>query len=627
MIFFDNTKRKNIKNAAIFLCLFVFVTMAGASLWKEEMSPQFSLASLTSTQAQTDTEGKKPVGPILGARAAISVEVGETPEHFLFDKNAEEKLPIASITKLMTALIVMENYDLGQKLQITQGDVAWQLQKQTLKAGEYFSVADILFDALVESNNGAAYALSRVAGEKEFVALMNKKAAELGLQNTGFKNPSGLDFDGGNYSTARDLAKLAANIIKSHPLIFEITARPDFSLCDFNEKNCRTIVSTNQLLTESIAWKDRIVGGKTGETKQAGKCLLLVLRNEKNNGYLINVVLHSNDNFKDMKSLVGWQEAPVESLSDAKLLDWKEVASAATFGPRDSHGVVVFRNKMWVMGGLNGNGHVTEPGVVSYGDTPYFSDIWSSKDGKNWKLETSAAPWGERRSMQVVEFNGKLWLFGGWGPKLGYQNDVWSSVDGINWKEEINVAPFPAREGHSALVFDNKLWLIGGVRYDTNTLFNDTWHSEDGVHWIEATPDAGWTPRWDHAVAVFHSKLWLMGGMTFGGRFFNDIWQSDDGAHWTRETSYAPFWPRQGNFITDHKGKLWVIGRLNGELNGGPNDVWFSDNGTDWQKTQKNPSWTGREDFGGLIFNDRLWIIGGMDETWHWKGDVWESTF
>ncbi len=310
-----------------------------------------------------------------------------------------------------------------------------------------------------------------------------------------------------------------------------------------------------------------------------------------------------------------------------QLLHWQMVADPIPWSKRDSHAVAVYKNKIWVMGGLDANGYVIKPGVVAYEKAPYFSDVWSSQDGKNWELVNSNAPWQERRSIQAVEFKGKMWLMGGFGPRIGYQNDIWSSEDGINWKKESDSAAWPAREGHSLLVFKDALWLIGGVRYDKHKLFNDVWRSDDGIHWTQATGNAAWAPRWDHAVTVFDNKLWLIDGMVFNGKFFSEVWSSEDGVNWVLVNANPPFQSRQGNFITEYKGKLWVIGRLDGDLNGGANDVWYSDDGLHWQKTENDPLWTGREDFGAVIFQDKIWILGGMDENWTWKNDVWYSTF
>ena len=308
-------------------------------------------------------------------------------------------------------------------------------------------------------------------------------------------------------------------------------------------------------------------------------------------------------------------------------LNWEKITESAPWQERDSHAVIVFKNKIWVMGGVDATKRVVSPGNIDYGNAQHFKDVWSSSDGINWQLVTNNAPWGDRRSMQVVEFNDKMWLMGGWGPEFGYKNDIWSSVDGIKWKLEENSAEWPSREGHQLLVFQNKIWLIGGVRYDRHKLFSDVWYSDDGVKWVKATDNPGWSPRWDHMSVVFKNKLWTIGGMNFTDNLLKDIWSSDDGIHWSLVNENPPFESRQGFALLDYKEKLWVISRLNVALyKNGPNDVWYSDDGINWQKTEKDPLWTGREDVGVVIFNDKIWILGGMDSEWRWKNDVWVST-
>ena len=308
-------------------------------------------------------------------------------------------------------------------------------------------------------------------------------------------------------------------------------------------------------------------------------------------------------------------------------LDWEQVLSPIPWEERDSHAIIIFRDKMWLMGGLDANGLVAKPGLVEYEKAQHFSDVWSSQDGQNWQIVAKESPWQNRRSIQVVEFKGKMWLMGGWGPEVGCRNDIWSSEDGIRWTKEIENAAWPAREGHQLAVFQDRIWLMGGVRYDKHQLFNDVWYSDDGINWQEATANAGFSPRWDHAVAVFENKLWLTGGMQFGEKILNDVWYSENGKDWILATDSAPWSARQGHGLVSFKDKLWVISRLDAPAVGGKNDVWYSENGTIWQKTDNDPIWTGREDVAVIVFKDKIWVLGGMDKNWQWKNDIWYSTF
>ena len=315
-----------------------------------------------------------------------------------------------------------------------------------------------------------------------------------------------------------------------------------------------------------------------------------------------------------------------EPVINPSTLIWEQITPSALFEGRDSQAVVVYKNKIWLMGGVNGSTRLIYPGNVDYGNAPHFNDVWSSEDGVNWQLVLNKAPWGKRRSMQAVNFKGKIFLMGGWGPEIGLKNDVWSSEDGIKWKLETSSARWESREGHQVAVYKNKIWLMGGVKYNSHKLFNDVWSSEDGVNWKKEADNAFWSPRWDHAIVGFNNKLWVIGGMDLKGNVYKDIWSSEDGANWFLVDDNPPFLSRQGFAMLDYQNKIWVIGRLNtSEYGNGTNDIWYSKDGVIWEKTKEDPLWTGREDFGAVIFKNKMWILGGMDKNWEWKNDVWRS--
>ncbi len=584
------------------------------------------------------------------AKSAISMWTNISGgSEIVFEKNSQENLPIASISKLMTALIVAENLDISKEIKISSIAAHQSNDPESLKEEETFYVKDLLYTMLIGSDNAASYAFAESIGVDEFVNLMNKKAEELGLSDTIFSNPTGLGPE--NISTAQDVVKLAVYILKNYPFIFGITTKPEFDLRTVNGKTIYKITSTDKLLSDSSNLSGRIMGGKTGETPFAGECLVSVVKPLGEQGYLINVVLNANNRFEETKKMINWVDKSYqwETINKAKIaelpqiskafnpdnLTWEEAVSSAPWEERDSHTVVVYNNKIWLMGGLNANGHMASLGDVDYNSATYPGDVWSSDDGASWQLVANSVPWGKRRSVGLVNFKGKIWMMGGYSPDYGYRNDVWSTADGINWEQESTSVAWSAREGQDLLVFQDKIWLIGGVKYDKNVsaassekseLFNDVWYSSDGINWIEATAHAAWAPRWDMAMGVFDNKLWLVDGMVFGGKMFRDVWYSSDGTNWILVTDSPPFRARQGNFLTEYKGKMWIIGRLDG-VNGGANDVWYSADGANWQKTKTDPAWFGREDFGAVVFKDKVWVLGGMDKNWEWVNDIWYSTF
>ncbi len=309
-----------------------------------------------------------------------------------------------------------------------------------------------------------------------------------------------------------------------------------------------------------------------------------------------------------------------------RLLSWSQATSSAEWQLRDSAVGFVFQNKMWTMGGLNGNKEIDSNHTVHYWEAPHFNDIWTSENGAHWQLVKAHAQWPPRRSMSVVSFQDKLWMFGGWSSITGYTSDIWQSDDGITWTKIVSKALWPAREGQTTEIFDGKIWMMGGVNYDRREVKNDVWYSDDGLLWHQATTTIPWSPRWDHATAVFNGKIFLVGGMNLSDQTFKDIWSSSDGFHWELLTASPPWQDRQGHSLVIFHNKLWIIGRLNDNERGGVNDIWYSNDGTTWQKTDANPPWAGREDHSVLIFDNRMYVFGGMDANWQWRNDVWFSS-
>lgn len=242
----------------------------------------------------------------IGARSALSLVIENGKQKVLFEKDSQKIYPIASLTKLMTALVVFDSYNFNDKVRISEEavDQEGESKFEPLVAGEEFSVKNLLYIALLESSNDAAYALSQVVGKDRFVELMNKKAEEIGLDDTLFTNPTGLDPDDikapRNYSTARDVAELARYILENEPGIFEITSLRSWEVVDEKGKVRYFIPENTNKLIDEIP---EIIGGKTGWTPSARGCLLVLLK-DSHNKYYINVVLGSNNRFREMREII-----------------------------------------------------------------------------------------------------------------------------------------------------------------------------------------------------------------------------------------------------------------------------------------------------------------------------------
>lgn len=207
----------------------------------------------------------------------------------LYEKNADEKLAPASMTKLASMLMVMEAIDNGNlkfedKVTISEEAAKMGGSQVFLQAGEVYTVYDLLKSVAIASGNDAVVALAEKIGGSQsgFIDMLNKRLKEIGATNTNFVNAHGLDAEG-HYSTARDMSIIARELLK-HPKILEFTSIYE----EYLEKNDGSriwLVNTNKL----VRFYDGVDGLKTGFTKTAGYCLTATA--SKNNFRLISVVM------------------------------------------------------------------------------------------------------------------------------------------------------------------------------------------------------------------------------------------------------------------------------------------------------------------------------------------------
>lgn len=231
----------------------------------------------------------------LSAKGYI-VASGASGRDSVYEKNAHTQLPPASLTKLMTAVIVTEYADPNDVITITPRAVNAEGVAGSLRIGETFSVADLLHVMLVISSNDAATAFEDHFALQglDLVSLMNEKAKLFGMVNTHFANPTGLD-EPEHYSTVADLAVLATYSLR-YPQIWDILSKTAESVRSLNKNVTHTLLSNNELLHKK---RDDVLGGKTGYTKNAGGCMITVLRSGE-----VIVVLGSNDRAGDTEQLI-----------------------------------------------------------------------------------------------------------------------------------------------------------------------------------------------------------------------------------------------------------------------------------------------------------------------------------
>lgn len=239
-------------------------------------------------------------------RSAILYDSGS--EKILFGLNPEAKLPIASLTKLMTAVVIVENINMDDIVAIRKSAIEESKKEgggNDLYEGENIKAVDLLKIMLIESSNVAAYALSEHTQAKygiDLVEKMNEKAKVLGMFDTFFTEAAGLD-DKNSFSTAQDLIKLVQYSFK-YDLLFDILKTQRTEIVSIDGKLRHQILNTNQLLGVLF----NIIGGKTGFTELAGGSMILVTEGPIGESRLITVVLGSDDRFTDAKQLVEWAE-------------------------------------------------------------------------------------------------------------------------------------------------------------------------------------------------------------------------------------------------------------------------------------------------------------------------------
>lgn len=253
-------------------------------------------------------KNEKNIAPVIEAEAAIVVDLKNGL--ILYEKNIHEQLHIASLTKLMTTTIVLEENDGSEVATVSQNAANTDGTKIWLAPGEKITVENLLYAALIESANDSAVALAEHnAGSVEaFVKKMNKKAYEIGLYSTSFSNPTGLDIENtppeetlnGNISTAYDLT-LLARYAYGKSFVRRAVSKKELEVASTNEGLQHKLESTNQLLDSYL----NVLGLKTGTTDNAGQCFIAVIQNEEGND-ILTVVLNSPSRFQETKLLADW---------------------------------------------------------------------------------------------------------------------------------------------------------------------------------------------------------------------------------------------------------------------------------------------------------------------------------
>lgn len=237
--------------------------------------------------------------PVIGAKAAVLFDTRSGK--LLYQKDAFRQLPIASLTKLMTAVVIIEELNLDSIVTVLAEDLNVDGYGADLVKGEKIKAVDLLKIMLIKSSNDAALVFQSFTQQQgiDMVDKMNQKAATLGMNSTRFTNPAGLDDDA--FSTAADLVKLVQYVGK-HRLIWQILTIPSIEVTSADGIYKHNIVNTDRLLGQV----PDIIGGKTGFTDRAIGTMILVVNVDRGFSNLIGVVLGSNDRFSDVRKIIEW---------------------------------------------------------------------------------------------------------------------------------------------------------------------------------------------------------------------------------------------------------------------------------------------------------------------------------
>ena len=244
------------------------------------------------------------------AEAAILIECNSN--RALYEKNADKRLPMASTTKIMTALTALRYFDPQTEMAVPKEAVGIEGTSACLCEGEVYTLESLLYAMLLQSANDAAAAIAINIGKsiEGFAVLMNQYAKELGLVNSNFKNPHGLP-DSEHYTSARELAVISSHALKNE-CIRKITATKNAKIQSADGK-VRYFSNHNQMLSLYQGAN----GVKTGYTKSSGRCL--VSSACRDGLQLVAVTLHSHDDWNEHENMLDWGFENYEAVSASSI--------------------------------------------------------------------------------------------------------------------------------------------------------------------------------------------------------------------------------------------------------------------------------------------------------------------
>lgn len=237
--------------------------------------------------------------PVISAKAALTYDL--STDKLLYVKNQNQRLPMASLTKIMTAIIALENKKADDKYLVSKVDLVGE-DSMGLEQGEVLTQKDLLYGLILHSGNDAAetFASNYPQGRTAFINAMNQKVKALGLDNTHFTNPTGLEGVGNQYTTANDLLVITRYALVNFPFFAQVASSVNYDIPATNTHKAYVLGNETNLLTSYPGVK----GVKTGFTPDAGLCLVTYL--DYQGHHIIGVLLGSDDRRGEMKELLDY---------------------------------------------------------------------------------------------------------------------------------------------------------------------------------------------------------------------------------------------------------------------------------------------------------------------------------
>ncbi len=307
MPFFKGKKDSFLKAAALSTALLLYcASLFSCAPQAEDSEADRAPLSQSQHTAELLTQTNSAPMPSVSAKSAVLIDADSGA--VICEKDPDERLPMASTTKIMTALVAIENCeDITKEIVVSPSAVGVEGSSVYLYEGERLTLKDLLYAMLLESANDAAAAIAiEIGGSiKGFADMMNRKAAALGLENTHFENPHGLDGED-HYTTARELGKIAACAMQNETFS-EIVSTYKKTIPLNGTEGVRLLINHNKLLKNY----DGAIGIKTGYTKKSGRCLVSAA--ERDGLKLICVTLSAPDDWRDHKTLLDYGFSLYES--------------------------------------------------------------------------------------------------------------------------------------------------------------------------------------------------------------------------------------------------------------------------------------------------------------------------